>query len=192
MKCLCLIPTADLRVYTIHTTAIPVPATCREGSCSPNLPWPQNLSTQDCRQPTPAIGTRDEIPCFGQDSVNELDLLGETQQRLPFCFGSSRTSNAQAKFTWNRLLPGTGEQRQRGTDGSHQSPLLVQMPQTVLSTWHQCQCSPGCHYVVCALGLPLSCGNSDVCLLTWLLPTAAQASIVPATPHLPTFEAVSG
>lgn len=106
MKCLCLIPTADLRVYTIHTTTIPVPVTCREGSCSPNLPWPQNLSTQDCRQPIPTIGTRDEILCFGQDSVNELDLLRETQQRLPFCFGSSRTSNAQAKFTGNRLLPG--------------------------------------------------------------------------------------
>lgn len=191
MKCLCQIPTADLRVYTIHTTTIPVPVTCWEGSCSPNLPWPQNLSTQDCRQPIPTIGTRDEILCFGQDSVNELDLLRKTQQRLPFCFGSSRTSNAQAKFTRNRLLPGYWGAETTGYPWVPSEPFAcidaidcsVNIESVPVLSW-----LPLCGM---CFGSPTFFGNSDVCLLMWLLPTVAQPSVIPATPHLPTFEAVS-
>lgn len=156
MKGPCVITTAKLRVYTTNTTTRQVPAIRQEGSCSPNLPWPQSISTQDCRQPTPTIGTNDEIPRFGHDSVNGLHLLGGTQPPLPFCFGSSSTSNAQAKFTWSRLLLGSWGAETTGTCGSHQSPFLVQVPQTVLSPFPQSQGFPSCHSRECALGLPLS------------------------------------
>lgn len=160
-----------------------------EGSCSPNLTWPQNLSTQGCRQPHQQQGRIMKALGFGQESINELeDGSGRNPATLPFCFGSSSTLSVQAKLTQNGLLPGPGEQRQQGAFGSHQSPSLSWCIDCPVST-PSVPVLSCCPQRGCTLGLPLSnllgiLTSACLCGFCHCLPALGYVGASPSQPCL--------